>query len=115
VKGLELARRYFRREAAALVFLLRRIYRPFAKWIFHGLSNLGHLGCTVHDHLLTVADGGSSRVLQAGIEGCLGVLIDELVNQKLVARDGPYLLDYGFQIQRTIEDPLLREGLDSVE
>jgi hypothetical protein len=69
----------------------------------------------VHKHLLTVADSGSSRVLQAAIAACLGVLIDELVNQKLVAGDGPYLLDYGFQIQRAIEDPLLREGLDSVD
>jgi hypothetical protein len=29
----------FTREAAALVFLLRRTYRPFGKWIFRGLLN----------------------------------------------------------------------------
>jgi hypothetical protein len=105
----------FAREAAALVFLLQRTYRPFAKWIFHGLRSLGHLGSTVHEYLLRLASSDSSQALQAGIEGCLGVLIDELVNQELAERGGPFLLDYGVQIQRTIEDPILREGLDSVD
>ena len=105
----------FAREAAALVFLLEKTYRPFAKWIFHGLRSLGHLGSAVHEYLLTVAGSDSIQALQAGIEGCLSVLIDELVSQGLAERGGPYLLDYGVQIQRTIEDPTLREALDSVD
>lgn len=98
-----------------MVFLLQRTYRPFAKWIFHGLQNLGHLGSGVQEYLLTVAGSDSTDAIEAGIEGCLGVLIDELVNQKLAERGGPYLLDYGDQIQRTIEDSTLREGLHSVD
>jgi len=105
----------FAGEAAALVFLLQRTYRPFAKWIFHGLRNLGRLGTAVHMHLQTVADSDGKQTLQAAIEGCLGVLIDELVNQELAEPGGPFLLDYGVQIERSIEDPSLREGLDSVD
>jgi hypothetical protein len=105
----------FMKEAAALVFLLRRTYRPFAKWIFHGLRGLGRLGSAVHEHLLTVADSDSVRSLRAAIEGCLGVLIDELADQELVERGRPYLLDCGVQIRRMIEDPTLRDGLDSVD
>jgi hypothetical protein len=62
-----------------------------------------------------VAESDSIRTLQAAVEGCLGVLIDELVDQELVERGRPYLLDYGMQIQRMIEDPTLRDGLDSVD
>ena len=105
----------FSREAAALVYLLEKTYRPFAKWIFHGLPRLGSLGSAVHQHLETVAGGDGEQSLQIGIEGCLSVLVDELVNQGLVERSGPYLLDYGVQIQRIIEDPTLREQLDSVD
>jgi hypothetical protein len=105
----------FTREAAALVFLLRKTYRPFAKWIFHALTRLGHLGCAVHEYLLAVADSRSEQTLQAAVEGCLGVLIDELVDMELVQPAGPYLLEYGVKIQRIIEDPTLREGLDSVD
>ena len=105
----------FAREVAALVFLLARRYRPFSKWIFHGLRNLGNLGSAVHEYLLTVTGSDGRKRLQTAIEGCLGVLIDELVNQELAESSGPYLLDYGVQIQRKIEDPTLREGLDSVD
>ena len=65
--------------------------------------------------LLMVAGSDSSQALQEAIEGCLGELIDELVDQELAERGGYYLLDYGVQIQRHIEDPTLREGLDSVD
>jgi len=105
----------FTREAAALVFLLQKTYRPFAKWIFHALRNLGPLGSAVHGFLLKVAGRDSRRGLQEAIEGCLGVLIDQLVNHQLVERSGPFLLDYGVQIQRRVEDPTLREGLDTVD
>jgi len=53
--------------------------------------------------------------LQAATERCAGILIDELVNRGLAVRRGSFLLDYGVQIGRTIEDPTLREGLDSVD
>ena len=45
----------------------------------------------------------------------MGILIDELVNQGLAVRRGSFLLDCGVKIERTIEDPTLREGLDSVD
>jgi hypothetical protein len=105
----------FARESAALTFLLAKTYRPFAKWLFHGLRNLGRLGSVIHEHLLAVAGSEGEPTLQGQIEACLGVLIDELVDQQLAERAGPYLLDYGLQIQRTIRDPSLREQLDSVD
>jgi len=105
----------FARETAALVFLLARTYRPFAKWIFHGLGDLGQLGSAVHGNLLAIVRSDGKQTLQAATERCVGILIDELVNQGLAVRRGPFLLDYGVQIGRTIEDPTLREGLNSVD
>ncbi len=37
----------FLREAAALMYLLSRSYRPFYKWLFHGLSHLGSSGAAL--------------------------------------------------------------------
>ena len=105
----------FARQAAALVFLLARTYRPFAKWIFHGLRGLGQLGSAVHGNLLTILRAGGKQTLQTAVQRCAGILIDELVNQGLAVRRGSYLLDYGVQIGRTIADPALREGLDTVD
>ena len=89
--------------------------RPFAKWIFHGLRDLGQLGSAVHGNLLTIVRGGGEHTLQAAAERCAGILIDELVNQGLAVRRGSFLLDYGAKIGRTIDDPTLREGLDTVD
>jgi hypothetical protein len=108
----------FAREAAALAFLLRRTYRPFGKWLFHGLQAfqaLSGLGSAVHGHLLGLIDGGSTELMQAAVERCAGLLVDELVVQGLAERRGSFLRDYALQIEGTIEDAILREGLGSVE
>jgi hypothetical protein len=108
----------FAREAAVLVFLLRRTYRPFGKWLFHGLQAfqaLSGLGPAVHGSLLAVIDSNSKEPMQAAVERSAGLLADELVAQGLADRRGSFLRDYALQIEGTIEDATLREGLGSVE
>ena len=108
----------FAREVAALVFLLRRTYRPFSKWLFHALNalpGLAELGPAVHRNLLTIIGTDSEETVHAAIERCTGILIDELVAQGLAERRGTFLREYGVQIERTIEDDVLREGLGSVD
>ncbi|MBN2552228.1 MAG: DUF4037 domain-containing protein [Spirochaetales bacterium] len=105
----------FAREAAALVFLLNRSYRPFAKWIFHGLPGLGRLGCAVHGELLRAAEAHSRESLQGAVERCAAILIDELVGEGLAERRGDFLFDCGAQIEGLIRDRSLREELDSVD
>jgi hypothetical protein len=108
----------FARETAALVFLLRRTYRPFGKWLFHGLQALqalSGLGPAVHGNLLAVIDSGSKEPMRAAVERCAGLLADELVSQGLAERRGSFLRDYAMQIEGTIEDATLRDCLGSVE
>jgi len=69
----------------------------------------------VHGNLLAIVRSDGKQTLQAATERCVGILIDELVNQGLAVRRGSFLLDYGVKIGRTIEDPTLRDGLDSVD
>ena len=104
----------FTHEAASLVFLLCRIYRPFGKWIFRGLDNLGTLGSDVKKYLRNMTESNDEKEIQGILEGCAGVLADELVRQDLTPRKGSFLYDYGVEIERSIEDVSLREELDSI-
>jgi len=108
----------FAREAAALVFLLRRTYRPFGKWLFHGLGALrvlAGLGPAVRENLLTVIGAESEQGMRAAVERCALLLVDELVAQGLAQRRGAFLRDYALQIEGSIGEASLREGLGSVD
>lgn len=105
----------FTHEIASLVFLLYRIYRPFGKWIFRELENLGSLASDVNKYLRNMSEKNDGRELRSILEGCVEVLIDELVRQDLTPRKGSFLYDYGAEIERSIEDESLRKELDSIE
>ncbi len=104
----------FTREIASLVFLLSRTYRPFGKWIFRGLDNLGSLGPDVKKYLRNFTETHDERNLRSILEGCVEELIDELVRQDLTPRMGSFLYDFGVEIERCIEDVSLRKELGSI-
>ena len=105
----------FARETAALVFLLRRSYRPVDKWLFAGLEQLEEPGPAVRRLLTNLVRTADERELERAIAACAAALIEELVGQELVPPGETFLWDCGESIERSIVDPDLRERLDSVE
>lgn len=128
-------------EAAALAFLLKKKYRPFYKWQFKGLEELGDLG----RQLITLmrrfyGPAGSQPETETGadsgvVERIVALLSDELIRliRSSAAEGDPsfmrklddlhldalqkenYLQDIGFAIQELIEDENIRNNYGFVE
>jgi hypothetical protein len=105
----------FARELAALVHLLHRTYRPHAKWIFRSLRRLGETGAAVAKQLERLVEAGDVSERRDAVQCCTRLALEAVAARGLVSEPGPYLLDCGLAINESVEDPLLRERLQSVE
>ncbi len=104
----------FAQEITSLVYLLSRIYRPYGKWIFRGLDNLGILGSSVKKHLSDMTVTNNEKELRSIVEICVKAIAEELVRQNLSSLSDSFLYDYGLEIEMSIEDKFLRDKLDSI-
>jgi len=104
----------FAQEITSLVYLLSRIYRPYGKWIFRGLDNLGILGSSVKKHLSDMTVINNEKELRSIVEICVKAIAEELVRQNLSSLSDSFLYDYGLEIEMSIEDKFLRDKLDSI-
>ncbi len=105
--GYELA--MVAREAAMLVYLLKKQYRPYYKWLFLGLEGLGDLGCSVREQLkgLFAVRSMSERV--EIIEVLVVCLQDALSTVLDLCPATPCMLSLAEQIQKRIHSEFLRE------
>ncbi len=136
--GVHYCRAMCTAETAALAFLIKKKYRPFYKWQFKGLEELGDLG----RQLITLIRRlyGTSGIKPetetvsdtAVVEQIVSVLSEELIGvikaegdtslkrrmdaiQLEVLQKKNYLQDIGFAIQELIEDEDIRDNYGFVE
>ncbi len=105
----------FAREASALTCLLYRTYRTVDKWLFAGLLQLGDLGSVIHHHLALLADVANESAAQSAVEECATALVDRMFDLKLITRRCSFLWECGTDIERSIEEATLRDGLDMID
>ena len=123
----ELALREFAQAAISLVYLLNRRYTPYYKWMFRGMEDLPILAPAVAPLLQELMELGVQgqawenqdsprfnpyvnrldRKVQL-IESICGKAIRELHAQGLTTRDDDFLEPHAWEIQKRIQDPVLR-------
>lgn len=104
----------FCRGVATLVFLLARTYRPFDKWLFRGMQELGEPGRELHnriEHLVTVGD---EQQMRNTVEEIAQLLAEALVDHVRVQIQGSFLWDYARPIEELIENTDLRDRIGRV-
>jgi uncharacterized protein DUF4037 len=102
-------------EAARLVYLLRRRYRPFSKWLFRGLLEIGAPGPEIHGNLVALEAAATAGEADAAVERCAELLISEIMSAGLADATGSFLYDYAFSVERSVDDKQIREDLDTLE
>jgi len=112
-RGEPFAARYaetkFCADAISMAFLLNRRYAPFYKWMHRAVKGLPVLGAWLHQKVDCLVREIDPAVKEAIIEGVSTGLIEELYRQGLSDCASSFLPDHGPAIQRTIQDPGLRE------
>lgn len=94
----------FCNEVLALVYLLKKKYSPYYKWMLRGISSLGDLGKQVHfaiSHLLH--ERNPHKKMQA-MHHLTALIIDELVASGLSSVSSPFFLDHGPSVHSKIID-----------
>ncbi len=105
--GYELA--MFAREAAMLVYLLKKHYRPYYKWLYLGLEGLGDLGSSVSGQLKALLETRSMQERMDRIERLVMYLQDAISRVLDVTPSSPFMLSLAEQIQRGIQSEFLRD------
>ena len=102
-------------DVISIAFLLNRRYRPFYKWMHRSLAHLPILGSRLHamlSDLVTIhsrAQGATLYRMKALlIEEIARTVIGGLREQGLSDSESDFLLDHGPEVQKRIEDPVLR-------
>lgn len=103
----------FSREAMGLVYHLNRVYRPYYKWMWRGLTDLPILGMQCAALLRDLArteglDTEACRYRQEIINRLCRLLVLELRRQGLSAKQDWFLAEHGRAVQQTIWDRTLR-------
>lgn len=96
-------------DAISMAFLLERRYAPFYKWMHRTVKGLQVLGDWLHQKIDCLVRETDASRKEAVIEEVSAGLIQELQRQGLSECTSSFLPDHGPAIQRTIEDPGLRE------
>jgi len=115
VPAVEYDRAMFAREAAALTFLLEKRYRPYYKWQFRALRELGGLGLRVAGLLEELYRRRDPEDYHQVIEECSSLLKAKTGRLLDIGQEGNFLQDTAFQVQKLIEDRFLREDTGFVE
>ncbi len=105
----------FLREAAALMYLLNRSYRPFYKWLFYGLRKLGDSGSALSRLLSSHWKAEHPDEIETSIETIQQFLAGEIISAGLYAERLSYLEDYGFLFTRNIANPVLRDEIEIID
>ncbi len=105
--GYELS--MFAREAAMLVYLLKKQYRPYYKWLYVGLEGLGELGSSVSKQLKAILVACSMRERLDRIEKLVVYLQDAISRVLDLTFCTSFMLPLAEQIQRGIQGEFLRE------
>ena len=103
----------FVQEAMGLVYHLNRVYRPYYKWMWRGLTELPVLGLRVATLLLELSQMGerceaACRRQQTVIDQICALLTAELRRQGLSGSPEEFLAVHGRIVQGTIWDRTLR-------
>lgn len=111
-----LAKAKFIESSIAIIFLLNKVYRPFYKWIHHGLQQLqilGEEGYRLITGMTKLTPGISMRGqwLQDMelIEELSLLIIGELQKQGISSSSSDFLMDHGVAINNSITDNSLRK------
>lgn len=118
----------FAREAAHLVFLLEGKYRPFYKWLFRALEDIGGSGEKILSLLYTILQTDDHDELYAAVEEVAAALIRK-INGFLKDREeemagggisrgiveSNFLQNIGFEVEKRIQDDFLREQIGIVQ
>lgn len=124
VLGAEYCRAEFCSQVVSLACLLRRTYKPFYKWQYRKLDELGVLGLSLKDRMLSLYStpiNAEDQVMQ-GVEEVVSLLIDALVTHERISGRLPswitsktqkqehnYLQNYGFAVNAMIQNKSIRE------
>lgn len=103
----------FMQEAMGLLYHLNRVYRPYYKWQWRGLTELPILGLPIANLLLELSQTGglnaeARRRQQAVIDRICALLTAELHRQGLSSSPDEFLAVHGLVIQGAIWDRTLR-------
>jgi len=104
--GYELA--MFAREAAMLVYLLKKQYRPYYKWLYLGLEGLGSLGVYVSDQLKAILVARPMQERLDRIEKLVLYLQDAIFRVLDSTPTTVFMLPFAKQIQQGIQSEFLR-------
>jgi len=102
----------FTDEAAGLVFLLNRVYKPYYKWVWRRMKELPILGELIAGELLALAelsglDDETFKKQEDCISRICASLISELRRQGLSNSNDWFLATHGEQVQALINDGFL--------
>ena len=103
----------FMQEAMGLLYHLNRVYRPYYKWQWRGLTELPVLGLPMANLLLELSQAGglnaeAHRRQQTVIDRICALLTGELRRQGLSGSPEEFLAVHGLIVQGTIWDRTLR-------
>lgn len=107
----EMAKSIFIESVVQAVFLLEKTYRPFYKWAFRKMRELGEFGTHMADLLSGLYDlKGTEACVQ--IEEISGKLIDAMRRQGLSEGSDDFLMGHIPELAKHVEDKsLLEKGI----
>lgn len=96
------------REMASLVYHLEQRYRPFEKWLFRGLLELGPPAVMLHRMLRKMVAQPDGTGLRSAVPACIHPLSLTLAERGLGGPVGTPMIDRATRIEEMIEDEELR-------
>ncbi len=102
-------------DMASLVFLLNRKYRPFAKWIFHGLREIGGIGSELYGLLAVLQNSENEKSLESVVDECVDAVIRGFSRLNLCSSESHFLFDHGRGIEEMIDDDELKNQIDMID
>lgn len=98
----------FAENAAAMVFLLNRRFRPFYKWAYRALRELPVLGAQVYEKLNELLSWNDVRTESQTAESISALLIAEMRRQNLTSSGSDFLMDHCPELLGRIRDGALQ-------
>ena len=99
------------RSAMRVIFLLNRTYMPYYKWSFRALRSLKKLSVTaeIFEYLITSGNEETVSDNKRGmIETVNSLIVEELLNQKLLDQEEGDLEKIAYKVNEKIEDNEIR-------
>ncbi|MEW5735288.1 MAG: DUF4037 domain-containing protein [Thermodesulfobacteriota bacterium] len=103
------ARTKFFADAFSLVFLLKKRYAPFYKWMVRAAMTIPEPGPEMARLARLLCRSPDYSEQELLIETMSALAVNELRSQGLTGSSSSFLCDHGPEVQQTIADPVLRE------